>query len=227
MLHATDIPSLIGPTLAQSERDVRAVAINALFGAFGRGGTSGPLGNDTDASLIAGLRDWADVILVGAGTVTAEDYGPADTPLAVLSTSLKLDTGLGIFNSPRLLILTPKHSLIDASFEPHRSTLTAKGAELISTGSGSITEAVEALHDLGFNRILCEGGPSVYAAAISADLIDVLHLTVDPSTSASDDTHGLEITGEGVHRFQLEHVGVDDDSMMFCRYRRVPAQDRA
>ena len=61
---------------------------------------------------------------------------------------------------------------------------------------------------------------------IRDSLIDVLHLTVDPSTSTSDDTRGFEITGDDIRRFQLEHVGVDSDSMMFCRYRRVPVQDR-
>ena len=218
---STDIASLIGPVLDPDTPELRAVAINALFGAFGRGGTSGPLGNDTDANLIAGLRDWADVILVGADTVTAEDYGPAQTPMAVLSASLEVDTGLGIFDGARLMVLAPQRSLDDATLLPSRTALERAGAELVSTGGGSLTEAVEALRGLGLQRILLEGGPGVYSAALSEDLVDVLHLTLDPTTSGNDDSHGLDLGGDSVLRFDLDGLGVDADSTLFCRYRRV------
>lgn len=222
------IAGLIGPVRDPSQREVRAVAATTLFGGFARGGNSGPLGNDNDAALLQGLRSWADVVLVGAGTVTAERYGPASVPLAVLSSTFGLDPGLGIFNG-RALILAPEHSLADASLAHPRALLTNAGAEFISTGSGSLPEAIQALHSLGFNRVLCEGGPSVYAAAISADLIDVLHLTLDPSVSGADSPHGLQLNAlnDDVQRFVLEAAEVDEDSMLFLRYRRAAGDQRA
>ena len=39
-------------------------------------GRSGGLGNATDSAVLAALRRAADVIIVGAGTVRAEGYGP-------------------------------------------------------------------------------------------------------------------------------------------------------
>ena len=221
------VDALIGPLASPGTLELRAVAVNTLFGAFARRGTSGSLGNRTDSALLAGLRDWADVILVGAGTVHAEDYGPAATPMAVVSRSLEVDTSLGIFEGARPLILAPEPSLADASLLPHTRTLTAAGAELHSTGRGEPAEIVAALRRLGFNRILCEGGPGLYAAMLRANLVDVLHLTVDPSVGSEDGPFGLDLAAGGAaraftRRFLLEDATVDADSTLFCRYRRVP-----
>lgn len=226
-----DVQDLVGPTLANGERETRAVMINTLFGAFGRFGSSGRLGNDLDGELIQALREWADVILVGASTVVIEDYGPADTPMAVLSSSLELEPDLGIFDGAQVLILAPESTF--GAEEDAISELEAAGAAFISTGEGTMPEVVGALHARGFNRILCEGGPSVYGDMIGNDLVDVLHLTVDPTMTFSDAPYGLErhYPGKTIaevqklrraeHRFTLEHVAHTGDSMLFCRYRAV------
>ncbi|WP_066525062.1 dihydrofolate reductase family protein [Corynebacterium bouchesdurhonense] len=218
----TSVDALIGPLASPDTPELRAVAVNTLFGAFARRGTSASLGNRTDSALLAGLREWADVILVGAGTVHAEDYGPAATPMAVVSRSLEVDTSLGIFEGARALILAPELSLADASLLPRTRTLTAAGAELHATGGGEPEEIVATLRSLGFNRILCEGGPSLYAAMLGAGLVDVLHLTVDPSVGPEDGPFGLELDADCTRRFALENATVDEDSMLFCRYRRAP-----
>ena len=219
------VDTLIGPQASPGTPELRMVAVNTLFGAFARRGTSGSLGNSTDGALLAGLRSWADVILVGAGTVHAESYGPASTPMAVVSRSLEIDTSLGIFQGDRVLMLAPELSLADASLLPHTRTLTAAGAELHSTGGGEPEEIVMTLRRLGFNRILCEGGPSLYAAMLRADLVDVLHLTVDPSVGSEDGPFGLDLASSRPYtrRFILEDATADEDSMLFCRYRRAPA----
>ena len=219
------VDTLIGPQASPGTPELRMVAVNTLFGAFARRGTSGSLGNGTDSALLAGLRSWADVILVGAGTVHTERYGPTSTPMAVVSRSLEIDTSLGIFQGDRLLMLAPERSLADASPLPRTRTLTAAGAELHSTGGGEPEEIVVTLRRLGFNRILCEGGPSLYAAMLRADLVDVLHLTVDPSAGSEDGTFGLDLASSRPYtrRFILEDATADEDSMLFCRYRRAPA----
>lgn len=221
--HSTLTPSsappspLASPSCGPSPR-------NTLFGGFARGGTSAALGNNTDASLIAGLRDWADVILVGAGTVAAESYGPANTPMAVVSRSLELEPSLEIFRGSRLMVLAPESSLVDAQLRPRAARLTGAGAEVHSTGEGKPADIVATLRGLGFQRILCEGGPSLYAAMLDADLIDVLHLTLDPTISNQDGPFGLKLAGSGryTRAFSLDDATVDADSTLFCRYRRVP-----
>lgn len=215
---------LLGPTLPKTEREVRAAMIMTLFGAFGRAGTSGPLGNDTDSELLQSLRAWADVILVSAGTVRAEDYGPSDTPLAILTRSFDVDPGLGIFRGTPPLVLAPEPSLIDDSVAHARTQLESAGATIVGVGSGSAPEVVATLHARGYQRIACEGGPSVYADMIAHDQLDIVHLTLEPSAAHSDGPWGLHGLTEGpdfIARFALEHMRATEDSTLFLRYRNV------
>ena len=56
---------------------VRGNAIASLDGGATTGGTSGGLGGSGDRRLFAVQRELADVIVVGAGTARAENYGGA------------------------------------------------------------------------------------------------------------------------------------------------------
>ncbi|NUS42915.1 MAG: hypothetical protein HOQ24_04405, partial [Mycobacteriaceae bacterium] len=51
--------------------------VTSIDGAVTMDGTSGGLGTDLDHRVFALLRELADVVLVGAGTVRAENYGGA------------------------------------------------------------------------------------------------------------------------------------------------------
>src|SRR6266702_4430564 len=53
--------------------------ISSIDGAATVDGSSGALGGPADHAVFPLLRDLADVILVGAGTVRAENYGGART----------------------------------------------------------------------------------------------------------------------------------------------------
>ena len=55
---------------------VRVNMIMSLDGAAEFGGRAGPLSDANDQNLLLALRGYADVVLVGAGTVRAEGYGP-------------------------------------------------------------------------------------------------------------------------------------------------------
>lgn len=54
--------------------------ISSLDGAATRDGRAGGLADSADRHVFELLRWWADVILVGAGTVRIEEYGPMRTP---------------------------------------------------------------------------------------------------------------------------------------------------
>lgn len=209
---------IIGPSTATHE--VRAVAITTAFGSFTSAGTSGSLGNDADKEVMLALREWADVVLVGSGTVKAEDYGPADIPIAVVSRSLDFDTTAKLFSGPPPLILTPDESLTDAGLSTRRERLSRAGAELVGTGGGGVQEIVDTLRARGLGRIVCEGGPSLYAAMFEASLIDVLHLTCSPFVNG--EPSGLE--GDIDVALELEDV-YSAGSHIFARYRRVGAEN--
>ena len=212
---------LIGPAKPAEVCETRAVAATTMFGAFSRTGSSGQLGNELDSQLLLALRSWSDCVLVGAGTVRREDYAAAEHQFAVVSRSLSLDPAARFFDGITPLVLTPRASLDDASLSAAREALTRAGVELVDTGEGSPHDILTALHQRGIRRISCEGGPSLYAALLAADLIDVLHLTVDPSLSGRDSHHLPTLPEtETVRRFTLEATHVTDDSVLFCRYRR-------
>lgn len=215
--------ALIGPVLAPGRRELRIVTANTLFGAFARRGTSGELGNDTDAALINGLRQWADVILVGSGTVTAEGYGPSDTPTAIVTEGANLNPELGVFKGKDVLLLAPDRSFERETTREELASLASGNVTPLHTGHGTIREVVTTLHARGFNRILCEGGPSIYADVVAAGLADVLHVTLDPSISSADGPFGLPFPDypRFEHRFVLEDATFTRDSMLFCRYRAL------
>ncbi|WP_288831511.1 dihydrofolate reductase family protein [uncultured Corynebacterium sp.] len=214
-----DVDALLGPTHSPATPEVRAILATTLFGSLTRGGTSGPLGNANDAALLSRLRGWADCVLVGAGTVRAEGYGYCPTPIAVATSSLRLDPASALFDGP-VLLLCPDASLHDATLAPRRDQLRAAGADIVGTGSGSAAEILRALRARGHARVSCEGGPSLYSALLAGDLVDVLHVTVDPSVSGEDGPAGVGYRGQ-LRRFALEEARADEVSMLFCRYRRL------
>src|ERR1043165_7544267 len=70
---------------------VRLNMIASVDGSTAVDGLSGGLGGPADRKVFAALRSLADVVLVAAGTVRAENYGPGTLPIAVVSGSLRLD----------------------------------------------------------------------------------------------------------------------------------------
>src|SRR6201985_962862 len=76
---------------ARTRPAVRLNMIASIDGATAVSGLSGGLGGPGDEALCAVLRSQADVVLVAAGTVRAEHYGPLAVPVAVLSRSCRLD----------------------------------------------------------------------------------------------------------------------------------------
>jgi len=88
-----DLPS------ARTRPAVRLNMIASIDGATAVGGVSGGLGGPADQALFAVLRSQADVVLVAAGTVRAEHYGPLDVPVAVLSRSCRLDWDSAFFTA--------------------------------------------------------------------------------------------------------------------------------
>jgi riboflavin biosynthesis pyrimidine reductase len=79
---------------------VRLNMIASVDGATTVAGVSGGLGGGADHELSALLRSLADVVLVAAGTVRAEGYGPSRVPVAVVTRSCRLDWESPFFTAP-------------------------------------------------------------------------------------------------------------------------------
>jgi 5-amino-6-(5-phosphoribosylamino)uracil reductase len=224
---------------------IRVNFITSLDGAATVDGRSGSLGGAADRTVFAILRDLADVIVVGAGTARAENYGGARTdthrrirlhhhglggaadgtppPIAVVTASAALDP------ASRLLTDTARPPLIlttAAAPAARKRALTEAGAEIVEAGDTTVTATGigAALAARGLLRVLCEGGPSLFGDLIAAGAADELCLTVSPQLVAG--TAGrIAVSPTALPTpMTLRHLLLDDDGTMLTRWERPHTQ---
>ncbi|MCA1711914.1 MAG: dihydrofolate reductase family protein [Actinobacteria bacterium] len=144
-------------------------------------GGSRALSGPADRAVFRTLRAVCDVILVGAATTRAEDYGTIRLPaggaawrasrglpplprVAVMTASGDVDER--VFRGERPLVLQPPGSRPD----PRADVLTVR----------DVPDALDQLAARGLRRVLCEGGPTLLSALVAAGRLDELCLTSAP-----------------------------------------------
>jgi riboflavin biosynthesis pyrimidine reductase len=203
-------------------------------GASVRGRTE-QLGGAADQIAFRRLREACDVILVGAETVRAERYGPpvgdaarrrrrrerglAEVPrLAIVTRTLSLDPSAAVFADAPIppLVLTTDGAVADAPAG------LREVADVVGLGDASVepSRMTELLARRGLRRVLCEGGPSLAAQLLAADLIDELFLTLHPVALGGDAPRIAQgVVPEAPRELHLaelrEHAGE-----LLLRYRR-------
>jgi riboflavin biosynthesis pyrimidine reductase len=201
---------------------VRANMVTSADGAATIESRSGALSSRGDRELFLTLRNYCDVVLVGASTVRLEGYGPArgdrPPPIAVVSASLELDTKTRFFRDvvARPIVITTE----DADLERRRAL--AAVADIVTAGTVRVdlAAALEQLAARGLSKVLTEGGPALLAALVAADRLDELCLTTAPLLTLG---HSKRITDApplaDPARLELLHVLADDEDSLFLRYR--------
>jgi riboflavin biosynthesis pyrimidine reductase len=202
-------------------------------GAAAFGGRAGPLSCPTDQRLLRILRGLADVVLVGAGTARAENYGPVilsdaararrqhegraePPPIAVVSRSGELPARL--FSKPEQppILVTCARTAARYDRDDDRQHLLVAGEDSVN-----VSRAVAMLRERGMHRILCEGGPTLLDELVEADAITELCLTLAPKLAASQPvgyrTEPARLRAPVTMR--LEHTLVCD-GYLFLKYRR-------
>jgi riboflavin biosynthesis pyrimidine reductase len=180
---------------------VRVNMVSSLDGAISVRGRSGALGGPPDRRLFMVLRSLADVIVVGAGTMRAEGYGPArlddelragrqargqppEPPIAVITRSCHFDWQSPFFTeaTARPIVFT-----VDDAVEGPGSR-GAEVAEIVTVGETEVDlrRALTALGERGMRHALVEGGPGLNAQLAHARLLDELCLTLSPRVVAGD-----------------------------------------
>ncbi|MEV5832190.1 pyrimidine reductase family protein [Nocardia sp. NPDC052112] len=220
---------------------IRANFISSIDGAATSGSVSEGLGTPADKTVFMLLRQLADVIVVGAGTARAENYGGAGTdpifrralhdramgghrdgappPIAVVTASASLDPGARLFTEtevPTLIITT------STAPENRKQQLADAGAHVIEAGGVAITPQglLHALADLGLQRVLCEGGPHLFGELLEADAVDELCVTTAPILVGG----AARRISLSAHEFRVpmvrRHILLDDDGTMLTRWTR-------
>lgn len=213
---------------------LRVNVIASLDGAATHDGLSGGLNNADDKHVFDTLRTLSDVILVGAGTIRAEGYGgirldaaaeawrvahglPPQPRIAVVSGRLDLEAGHPLFTdaATRPIVITHARSPADK-----RADLEAV-ADVLVCGEAMIDLplALRELAARGLRQVLCEGGPSLFGALLTADAVDELCLSLSPVLEAGTSgriAHGAVAASRPM---RLGHVLAAGD-MLFLRYTR-------
>jgi riboflavin biosynthesis pyrimidine reductase len=214
---------------------VRVNFVASVDGAVAVDGLSGGLGSAADRRVFDLLRVPCDIVVVAAGTIRAEGYGPlrvadhhADLRtrlgfepqprLGIVSASLDLDPDSRLFTEApeRPVVLTTR------SADADRKNALSRVADVLECGDESVDgrELRDVLRRAGFRRIHSEGGPSLFGTLIDGDAIDDVCLTVSPllvSGNAGRISHGA--APEHPVGLELAHI-VQSEGTLLLRYTR-------
>ncbi|MFF1555803.1 pyrimidine reductase family protein [Rhodococcus erythropolis] len=226
---------------ADAPDGVRVNMVSSLDGAAAFGGRVRPISNPADHRLLRSLRAYCDVLLVGAGTIRAERYGPvtldaellryrrgecgkAELPLVAIVThsgNLPWDSPLFTTAGPRPIVITSARGA--ARCESDSQSLV----DIMVVGEDYVDPVamIEGLRDRGFLRVLCEGGPSLLSTLVAHDLVDDMCLTLSPVLAGVQPVPGpiaapiLEVP----QTLQLRHVLLEGECL-YMRYQRISPQ---
>ena len=213
-------------------RSLRANFIAALDGATTVDGRSEGLGSPGDRRVFRVLRALADVVLVGHGTASAEGYRaiagdspvgrlrasigrPATAPIAVVSRRASLHPGSGLVTgaaSPTILVTC------ESADAGRRAALEAAGVTVLVCGQDDVDLplALDTLTALGHEQVLCEGGPTLLHAALTAGVVDEVDLSIAPALVGGEMRLVPGSPAEPV-RPRLTQL-LEEDGVLFTRY---------
>ena len=184
---------------------VTGIMVSSLDGRATLEGTSRKLGGPQDLQMLLALRRRADALLVGPDTVRAEGYGPLPCPAVLVSRSFSLPWEAGLFAAPgqRVLVYTR------AGAEPPD---VAADVEIVE--GVALPDVLADLRARGFERLLCEGGPTLNRGLLDAGLLDELFLTLTPVVSGE----GPPIVASGPSAPLALRSAATADGDLYLRY---------
>ncbi len=210
--------------------------VASVDGAATIDGRTRQLGADADAIAFSRLREWCDVVLVGAATVRIEDYGPprpredardrraarglGPVPrLAVVTASGILEPGSRLFaEAHRPIVIAPR------DLDPDRARALGEVAEVRCHGGDGTADLVAAFAELrgeGVQRILCEGGPTLNRYLVEHRLVDELFLTISPQLVGASSHRIVEgLIPDAPARVDLVELR-EHEGELLARYRLV------
>ena len=215
--------------------------VSSADGAVSVEGVSAGLSTPPDREVLDLGTDLADVVLVAAGTATAEGFTgvrPGERAARrrarfglreVAVTAVVTSSGRSLaIDAPVLTdTLVPTLVFTCASVPAAlRAGWSAAGAEVVLTGADEVdlVQVVAELSRRGLRRINCMGGPALFGSLAEAGLVDELRLTLAPFLVSGD--AGRIARGVGMDPARLELISVvtgDDTLLMRYRVHRSPS----
>jgi riboflavin biosynthesis pyrimidine reductase len=172
------------------------------------------LSGPADRELFYALRERVDAVLVGTGTLAAEQYK------RMLPAGERRERRLAAGRPAEPLAVTVTRS----GRVPREIPLFSDTPEnvLVFTGDGVRLDAVlpTLRREHGVESVLCEGGPTLFGALLGAGLVDDLFLTVAPTLVGGASGPAVVSGPPPEAPAELELAGaLEHDGTLFLRYR--------
>lgn len=191
--------------LAPSDRPYTVVNFVATVdGNVSFRGRSGAIGDDGDQALFHALRERADAVLAGTGTLKAERYGRilgkperrqrriasgrSPEPLAcVISRSGEVPTDIPLFAEAEaeIVLFSPAPPPDGVAAHLHPEPYDPRAERPLADALAKLR------HRYGVSVLLCEGGPALFGALLGEQLVDELFLTIASKLAGGDAGPGL------------------------------------
>ena len=197
--------------------------ITSLDGSTVVDGRSGALGNATDTAVLGALRRAADLVLVGAATVRVERYGPprkAGQRIGVVTSTGDVDADSELFAGGAGFLIMPEDGPAPPAGAQGRVAVVRAGR-----GQVDLALALRRLDELMDppTFVQAEGGPRLNGSLLESDCVDELDLTVSPVLVGGDGPRVIVAAQPRMQRFELAHLGVDEESFLYGRWTRRDA----
>ncbi len=203
---AAGLSGLYGPLIAARDCVLGRI-VQTLDGRIATaGGTSFWIGGKEDILHTHRLRALFDAVVVGAGTVHADDpllttrhcAGPSPARV-VIDTDRRLTPDRRMFaGGPPTLVLCAD----DCDGASHVGDAEVLRVPRLPAGELDAAAAVALLAERGLRRIMVEGGGITVSRFLAAGLFDRLHVTIAPL-----------LLGDGISGFRLPPVARPEDGM--------------
>jgi diaminohydroxyphosphoribosylaminopyrimidine deaminase/5-amino-6-(5-phosphoribosylamino)uracil reductase len=193
-----------------------AVSADGKAGAAGR--RPAPITGAAARDRVHLMRAHSDAIMIGIGTALADDplltcrlpgmdaYSPMRI---VLDSALRLPLSSRLAQTARQVPVWVV-ARVDAP-RAAEEALQAQGVEVIRSqaadGRLDLLAVVRLLAGRGITRLMVEGGPSLAAALLAADLVDEAHLFNSPTVIGSDGIDALDAVAQAALGRQLREIG--------------------
>jgi riboflavin biosynthesis pyrimidine reductase len=215
---------------------LRVNFVTSLDGAVEVDGYSRGLSGKPDQKVLGLLRQQCDALMVGAGTLRHEGYGPIrlnaqrrawrrEQGLAEIPPLVIVSAALDLNPEARALAEAPVRPIVltRAAAPAERQAALASVADVVLCGETVVDLALGLgdLHARGLDQILCEGGPHLFGALLAADVVDELCLTVSPLLAGPGAGRIVAgVTRDAPAELRLQHI-VEADGMLLTRYARA------
>ncbi|MEJ7796680.1 MAG: dihydrofolate reductase family protein, partial [Nocardioides sp.] len=163
---------------AHSEPWLRVNMVSTVDGAAaGASGTSRSINNEVDKTVFDLLRQQADVLVVGAGTLRIEGYAPNRLPIVAVTRSGSVPPTLAECAPGQVLVATCSHA---DGLDEAREIVGDEHVLVLGSHRVDLAALREQLVERGFQRILCEGGPHLLRDLLDEGCVDEIDSTIVP-----------------------------------------------